>query len=175
MYIPLSLSHASGVTIKKGFPQWYWQIVPTVVTKHIFPLVYFRARCHFVVSFKLPADRAHRKKWHVLLGEMPDNVVTKKSVTTHDDVESDVREGNDNPVVLSHYIRLRASHASTYIRTSSVIIHVFRYSIFRPVYEQSQLRDRRNTIIKVATAYLISWRKRKPLLATGGESSRIRE
>lgn len=36
---------------------------------------------------------------------------------------------------------------------SSVIIRVFRYSIFRPVYEQSQLRDRGNAIIKQLTWY----------------------
>lgn len=141
MYISLSLSHASGVTIKKRFPQW--QIVPTVVMKHTFPLVYSRARCRFVVSFKPPADRTHRKKWHVLLGEMPDNVVTKKTVTTHDDVESGIREGR-GIVILSfcHITRDYAHPTRQRTLLSSIIIHVFRITPYFGPYTNN--RDRRN-------------------------------
>lgn len=129
------------------------------------------SRCRFVVSFKPPADRAHRKKWHVLLGEMPDNVVTKKTVTTHDDVESGIREGR-GIVILSfcHITRDYAHPTRQRTLLSSIIIHVFRITPYFGPYTNN--RDRRNN--DYWTAYLISWRKRKPLLATGGESSRIR-
>lgn len=81
---------------------------------------------------------------------MPDNVVTKKLVTTHDDdVESGIREGNGNPVVSSHYTRLLASHA--YIRIKRHYSRIPLLHISARVRTIAVTRSDGNAIIKQLT------------------------